>query len=79
VLGRSAARVSESGDFADATPVLFSGYRSNDGQRAYVERLIGTIRRKCLDQVIVVNESSLRHHLQALTDYYHRTRTHLGF
>jgi putative transposase len=47
-------------------------------QRAYVERLIGTIRRECLDHVIVVNESSLRRHLQGFTDYYHRTRTHLS-
>jgi putative transposase len=46
-------------------------------QRAYVERLIGTIRRECLDHVIAVNESSLRRHLQAFTNYYHRSRTHL--
>jgi len=47
-------------------------------QRAYVERLIGTIRRECLDHVIVFNESSLRRHLLAFSDYYHRTRTHLS-
>src|SRR4030095_16884323 len=33
-------------------------------QRAYVERVIGTIRRECLDHVIVFHEGSLRYHLQ---------------
>ena len=47
-------------------------------QRAYIERLIGTIRRECLDHVIVFNESGLRRHLAAFGDYYHRTRTHLS-
>jgi transposase InsO family protein len=47
-------------------------------QRAYIERLIGTIRRECLDHVIVFNESSLRQHLVAFTEYYHRSRTHLS-
>ena len=47
-------------------------------QRAYVERLIGTIRRECLDHVIVFNENCLRRRLQSFTDYYHRSRTHLS-
>jgi transposase InsO family protein len=47
-------------------------------QRAYVERVIGTIRRECLDHIVVFNESSLFRHLQAFVDYYHRTRTHLA-
>ena len=47
-------------------------------QRAYVERVIGTIRRECLDHMIVFNESSLYRHLQAFFAYYHRTRTHLA-
>jgi putative transposase len=47
-------------------------------QRAYVERLIGTIRRECLDHVIVFNETSLRRHLQGFCDYYHRSRTHMS-
>ena len=33
-------------------------------QRAYVERAIGTIRRECLDHVIVFNERSLHRQLQ---------------
>jgi putative transposase len=47
-------------------------------QRAYVERLIGSIRRECLDHLIVFNERSLKRHLQAYCTYYHRTRTHLA-
>ena len=47
-------------------------------QRAYVERVIGTIRRECLDHVIVFREASLYRHLRNFTDYYHRSRTHLG-
>jgi putative transposase len=47
-------------------------------QRAYVERVIGTIRRECLDHVIVFNERSLHRHLRKFLDYYHRSRTHLG-
>ena len=47
-------------------------------QRAYVERVIGTIRRECLDHLIVFNERSLRFHMQNFCDYYHRSRTYLG-
>ena len=48
-------------------------------QRAYVERLIGSIRRECLDHVIVVGERWLHQYLSAYADYYHRWRTHLGW
>jgi transposase InsO family protein len=47
-------------------------------QRAYVERLIGTIRRECLDHLIVFNERTLKRHLRAYEAYYHKTRTHLA-
>src|ERR1700758_1550348 len=47
-------------------------------QRAYVERVIGSIRRECLDHVIVFHESSLRRILASSLDYYHRSRTHLS-
>jgi putative transposase len=47
-------------------------------QRAHIERVIGSIRRECLDHMIVLNERSLRRHLQAYADYYHGTRTHLA-
>ena len=47
-------------------------------QRAYVERVIGTIRRECLDHMIVFSARCLYRHLQSFTDYYHRSRTHLA-
>jgi putative transposase len=47
-------------------------------QRAYVERVIGTIRRECLDHVIVFNEASLYRHVKSLLAYYHQSRTHLS-
>jgi putative transposase len=47
-------------------------------QNAYVERMIGSIRRDCLDHVLVFNERGLRHILKSYFDYYERSRTHLG-
>jgi transposase InsO family protein len=47
-------------------------------QRAYVERIIGSIRRECLDHMIVFNEASLYQHVKAFVSYYHHTRTHLS-
>jgi putative transposase len=47
-------------------------------QRAYIERVIGSVRRECLDHVIVFRESSLRRILTSYFDYYHRSRTHLS-
>src|SRR6202030_2851213 len=47
-------------------------------QNPYVERLIGSIRRECLDHVIVWNEKSLRRTLRSYFAYYHDSRTHLA-
>jgi transposase InsO family protein len=47
-------------------------------QRAYVERVIGTLRRECLDHVVVFSEARLSRHLQNFVNYYHRSRTHLS-
>ena len=47
-------------------------------QNAYVERVIGSIRRECLDQFVIFNERHLRHVLASYVDYYHRARTHLS-
>jgi len=44
----------------------------------YVERLIGSIRRECLDHVIILNHRHLRRMLRAYLTYYHRSRTHLA-
>jgi len=38
--------------------------------------LIGSIRRECLDHVIVLNETGLRRILKSYFDYYEQTRTH---
>ena len=45
-------------------------------QSPYVERLIGSIRRECLDHVVITNESSLRRHVSSYLDYYHGSRSH---
>ena len=47
-------------------------------QNAYAERLIGSIRRECLDHVIVFGERHLRHLLLRCMKYYIGARTHLS-
>jgi putative transposase len=47
-------------------------------QNPFAERLIGSIRRDCLDHVLVLSERHLRHVLTSYFSYYHRTRTHLS-
>jgi len=47
-------------------------------QNAYVERVIGSIRRECLDYIVIFNERHLRRILSSYADYYHRSRTHLS-
>jgi putative transposase len=47
-------------------------------QSPYVERLIGSIRRECMDHVIVLGESHLRRILRSYIAYYHRSRTNLS-
>ena len=47
-------------------------------QNPFVERLVGSIRRECLDHIIVWNERSLRRTLQSYFAYYERSRTHLA-
>jgi transposase InsO family protein len=44
--------------------------------RAYIERVIGTIRRECLDHMIVFNEVSLCRHLKSFLEYDHQSRPH---
>ena len=57
-------------------PIL-TAYRS-PSQNGYCERLIGSIRRECLDYLIIMNESHLRAILQSYIRYYNTQRTHLG-
>jgi putative transposase len=47
-------------------------------QNPYAERVIGSIRRECLDHVIILNQTHLRRLLTSYSRYYHRSRTHLG-
>lgn len=47
-------------------------------QNGYCERVIGTIRRECLDHVIVLSEKHLRRVMMEYLAYYHESRTHLG-
>jgi transposase InsO family protein len=47
-------------------------------QNGYVERLIGSIRRECLDHMIVFGEAHLRRILRAYMTYYNEARTHLS-
>ena len=47
-------------------------------QNGLVERLIGSIRRECVDHIIVLGEAHLRRILKSYARYYNETRTHLA-
>jgi transposase InsO family protein len=47
-------------------------------QNGHAERLIGSIRRECLDHIVVFGEAHLRQILAAYTGYYNKLRTHLS-
>jgi hypothetical protein len=47
-------------------------------QNGHSERLIGSIRRDCLDHVVVFGELHLRHVLRSYAKYYNQARTHLS-
>jgi transposase InsO family protein len=47
-------------------------------QSPYVERLMGSVRRECLDHIVAVNEKTLRETLRSYFSYYHDSRCHLG-
>ncbi|MBU0618027.1 MAG: transposase [Planctomycetes bacterium] len=59
------------------TEEVIIAYRS-PWQSPFVERLIGSIRRECLDHLIVFNEAHLRRVLTDYFAYYHESRTHLS-
>ena len=56
---------------------LLTAYRSL-WQNGYAERLIGSVRRECLDHLIIMHENHLRAILQNYIHYYNTQRTHLG-
>src|SRR6266446_1486706 len=47
-------------------------------ENAYAERLIGSLRRECLDHIMIFNESSLKRILKTYFEYYEHSRTHLS-
>jgi transposase InsO family protein len=47
-------------------------------QNGYAERLIGTVRRECLDRLLIFGESHLRRVLASYAIYYNEARTHLA-
>ena len=47
-------------------------------QNGYAERLIGSIRRDCVDHVVVFSEQHLRRVLKNYASYYNQVRTHLA-
>ena len=47
-------------------------------QNPYAERVIGSIRRECLDHMIILGERHLKRILSSYVDYYHSARTHLS-
>jgi putative transposase len=47
-------------------------------QNPYVERVIGSVRRECLNHIIAINEASLRAILRSYFSYYHDSRCHLA-
>ena len=47
-------------------------------QNGFAERLIGSIRRECLDHILVLGEAHLRRILKSYARYYNETRTHLA-
>jgi len=47
-------------------------------QNGYAERLIGTLRRECLDQMVIFSEAHLRRILSGYAAYYNQARTHLA-
>jgi hypothetical protein len=58
------------------TEVIFA--RRSPWQNPQAERLIGSIRRECLDHVIIFSERHLRRVLSSYFQYHHETRTHLS-
>jgi transposase InsO family protein len=55
-----------------------SAVQSTAYANAYVERLVGSLRRECLDHVIVLSAAGLQRILADYVAYYMHTRTHLS-
>jgi hypothetical protein len=60
----------------DCAPWAFLPHRLHPGQNGFAERPIGSIRRECVDHIIVLGEVHLRQILQSYARYYNDIRTH---
>src|ERR1700676_3659054 len=69
---------SSSEDFDQWAFVTGRHRRTPHGKNGYAERLIGSIRRECLDHVVVFGERHLRHVLLSYMKYHNEIRTHLS-
>jgi hypothetical protein len=52
--------------------------RRSQWQKGHTERLIGSVRRECLDHVVIFSDRHLRHVLLSYMEYYNGARTHLS-
>ncbi len=52
--------------------------RRSPWQNGHAERLIGSIRRECLDHIVILSEDHLRRVLKAYATYYNHARPHLA-
>ena len=67
--------------FARIASIFFAARPVSGMKCLYVRSVvvvIGSIRRECLDQIVIFNERHLRHVLASYVDYYHRARTDLS-
>ena len=85
VLSRHRLALYKNSILRDASAWLDVGHREDHPtaprspwQNGHAERLIGSIRRECLDHVVVFGEAHLRRILAAYADYYNEVRTHLA-
>ena len=67
-----------SADFDQWVFVIDQLRRAPRGKNGYAERLIGSIRRECVDHIVVLGERHLRHVLLSYMKYYNEVRTHLS-
>jgi hypothetical protein len=60
----------------DSVKYLGQLYAYSPWQNGFAERLIGSVRRECLDYIIIFSEAHLRRILKSYADYYNSVRTH---
>jgi hypothetical protein len=69
---------SSSNDFDQSAFATARRAHALHGKNGYAERLIGSVRRECIDHVVVFGECHLRHLLLSYMEYYNGGRTHLS-